>query len=163
MKNESMVGVRFILALRAGELGGEEGVSELQSACQTSENSTLRVLAADYLLRLGHEECLPVVLDALTVPDDIQSSFMALDLLPQFHPTTAKDIEDIKAAFVKALASDNMAVRTHAGGTIRRVGTHWAAEQLQRALAVETDDTARASFEDDLKFIQEKTRDAVKQ
>lgn len=156
LSTETLQGAKIGLAVAAGQLGSEQGLSALKGMCgDRSWQPGLRMYAADSMLGFaGREDCLSDVLDVLRsgdpTPEDRQGVLQALSLLKRFKHITAGQLDEIRELSASYLKSQAPELRTAAGQCVRDVGGPWAISQLRAAIDAERDESVRVSLRQDL-------------
>ena len=161
LKKEKMPEVKIQLAFALAELGDSEGLRALTSFCgDQSQSSSIRLGAAQDLLRFGNTLCFQNVLAIVSDPkQDSATVAQAAAVLGEYQRLVKNDSAVLKP-LVKLLDSADPTVRIAASQALRHVGATTMMPALQAAIEREKDEGARAQMEADLRILQ---RQAVKE
>ncbi len=157
---EKVPRTRINIAFALAQLGDAAGFDALKDNCRDRNQAAgIRAFSAQYMLGLNSDStiCLSAVLDILedgSHGDKIQ----AASLLPQFHNLSPEDLEKVFADLVRALHDPYSLVRLEAGRALADLGDIRAIPELQEAIAREQELAARPQLEQDLRALQEKSR-----
>jgi HEAT repeat protein len=160
---EPVPSTKSTLAYAAAMLGSEGGLNALTGMCHDPTlQRSFRMMAAQDMEYLGHDECVTDVLDCLRSAennhsdDDISDLTQALYLIPWFKHLTPEQLKVLRPLAAEALRNHVPIVRAIAAYAFQKLGDPWAAEPLRIALAVESDDNARRAMQSALNAIEAK-------
>jgi HEAT repeat protein len=166
LAREPVLGAQINLALRLARLGSAEGVTTLKLMCQNAGWSpSLRMDAAQALLFVDNEDCLPEILYVLRaqpaayagpIQEDEQAVWHALDLLTKLKHMPARELQEARSIAVALLNTNRLITKMSAAQMLGKLGDSSSAEALRRALATEQDESARRSFTNALKLLEGK-------
>jgi HEAT repeat protein len=152
LRSERNLRARTNIAYALAQMGARRGFSTLKAICH---NRTIpsyeRLLAVDYLLRMGDESCNKVVLDYLRPRADPSAQVGAMYLLRRMSGISMD--ERLRALnFVHdSLSVRDISVKLTASDTLVSLKDETAIPAFERAIASETNREVRSKMQSDLK------------
>jgi HEAT repeat protein len=157
LRVENVPGSRINIALALAQLGDEDGIVALKTACDDANLAGyLRARAITYLLDLHRDDCLNGVLEMLKPESDSDSRLQALSLLPRFRNVTKEESQRIIDLTVKALGDQTPAVRMDASSALAALGDASVIPYLERAVASEQDEVVHSQMQANIRALQQK-------
>lgn len=111
------------------------------------------------IIRVSTGECADTFIAAMSHKNEPGEIGMAVSMLPAMYREVSPSQASLIFAVISGLFADTKqepVVRLVAGEALAHIGTSEAAELLRRQIPLETDDTLRESFQQDLTELEKK-------
>jgi HEAT repeat protein len=156
LKAEKVPETRANIALALAQLGDENGIVAMQEDCDDPGLSpSLRMYAAKYLCDLHKEGCLNAVEGVAGSAKDTGSRVLALSQLARFRHVSEADSDKIVSSMATALSDKEPTIRIAAGHGLSAFGSPAGIPYLQKAIAIEHDESVHSIMLADLHRLRE--------
>jgi len=156
LSNEQDLQTQSQLAQALWVLHDPRGVEHLHSMCMNAQlpmHGLLSAVRTLQIIRVSTGECADTFIAAMSRKNESGEIGMAVSMLPVMYREVSPSQARVIFAVIPALFADTKqepVVRHLAGQALSQIRTPEAAELLRRQIPLETDDTLRRSFQQDL-------------